>query len=157
MLWGSINALQIIVCLSYSSVPWNAVLGFVFDWLTKITSFDLLNPFGPIPLTDEKNFYEWNWSSTDCKGNNLCIANGGSLTFLPNLGSIALFLHLALFTTLLSPLASMLTAIGINGKWNVVQRFAKDPVDLSNNWIRVLLETFITLYMFGILGFEMNR
>ena len=54
MLWGSINALQIIVCLSYSSVPWNAVLGFVFDWLTQITSFDLLNPFGSIPLTDGK-------------------------------------------------------------------------------------------------------
>jgi hypothetical protein len=107
------------------------VVSFVFTWLASITAFDLLNPFGPIPLT-EKNFYEWNWSATDCNGNNLCIANGGSLTFLPNLGSIALFLHIAVFTTFLSPVARLLTAIGIPGKWNVVKRFAADPVDLSN-------------------------
>jgi hypothetical protein len=75
----------------------------------------LIDPFSPLPIIDKK-IYNWNWSPTDPKGNTLAIVNGGSLTFLPNLGSVALFLLLAVIHTLISPLAILLTTIGIKGK-----------------------------------------
>jgi len=91
----------------------------------------LIDPFNPIPIINI-NIYDWNWSPTDPMGNNLAIVNGGSLTFLPNLGSVALFIHLAFIQTLINPLAKLLTAIGIKGKRNVLQFVSADGDKLSN-------------------------
>ena len=86
-------------------------------------------------------------------GNNLAIVNGGSLTFLPNLGSIALFIHLAMIQTLINPVTKLLTAIGIKGKRNILKSISADSDRLSNQWLRIFLEAFISLYMFLLLGF----
>jgi hypothetical protein len=37
MLWGSINALQIIVCLSYNNIAWPANITYLFNLLNQIT------------------------------------------------------------------------------------------------------------------------
>lgn len=69
---------------------------FVFSTSEYFSNFSLL-------------FYliEWKWSPTDAKGNSLALANGGSLTFLPNMGSVALFLVIALVYTLLGPIGKL--------------------------------------------------
>ena len=116
----------------------------------------MIDPFGPIPILDQ-NIYNWNWSPTDPKGNNLAIVNGGSLTFLPNLGSVALFLHIVFLQTLLAPLGKLLTAIGIKGKRNVLLTISPDTDTMINQWLRIFLEAFISLYMFLLLGFQMIK
>ena len=71
MIWGTVNALQLIYSLSYADVPWNALLGTVYEWLGKVTNFDLINPFGKVPLT-ENDFFNWGFSDTECDGNKVC-------------------------------------------------------------------------------------
>lgn len=105
MLWGGINALQIICCMSYCNVAWPVNIGFLFTMLNQITQFNFLDPFSRLP--GGKYLIEWKWSPTDAKGNSLALANGGSLTFLPNMGSVALFLVIALVYTLLGPIGKL--------------------------------------------------
>jgi len=116
----------------------------------------LIDPFAPIPIVNV-NIYDWNWSPTDPKGNNLAIVNGGSLTFLPNLGSVALFIHLALIQTMIAPVTKLMQAIGIKGKGNLLRNITPDSDRVSNQWLRILIETFISLYMFLLLGFQMAK
>jgi len=66
---------------------------------------------------------------------------------------MALFLVLAIIQTLISPLAVILAAIGIKGKWNVFKNIAADTNTLSKQWLRIFLEAFISFYMFLLLGF----
>lgn len=75
--------------------------------------------------------------------------------FLPNLGSVALFLFMVIIQTLLAPLGILLTKIGIRGKWNLFKKMSSDSDTLSNEWLRIMLEIFISGYMFLLLGFQM--
>ena len=60
--------------------------------------------------------FDWNWSPTDPKGNSLALANGGNLTFLPNLGFVALFLGIALLYSLMALIGHLLLRFEVGGK-----------------------------------------
>lgn len=81
-------------------------MGFFFTLLNSISQFDFLDPFTRLP--SGKQLFDWKWSPTDPKGSSIALANGGSLTFLPNMGSVALFLLIALIYTLLVPLGKVI-------------------------------------------------
>jgi len=115
MLWGGINALQIVSCMSYTSVAWPANISFLFTMLNQVTLFDFfLDPFSVLPSGDY--LFDWNWSPTDPEGNSLALANGGSLTFLPNLGFVALFLLIALLYSLMAAIGRLLLRFKVCGK-----------------------------------------
>jgi hypothetical protein len=114
MLWGGINALQIICCMSYCNVAWPVNIGFLFTMLNQITQFDFMDPFNRLP--SGKYLIDWKWSPTDAHGNSLALANGGNLTFLPNVGSVALFLVIALLYTLLMPIGKLFQRFNVGGK-----------------------------------------
>ena len=75
---------------------------------------------------------KWKWSPTDPKGSSLVRENGGSLTFLPNLGSVALFIHLALIYSLLTPLGRLLQRIGICKRRGILKNVTPNSDKLSN-------------------------
>ena len=53
MLWGGINALQIICCMSYCNVAWPVNIGFLFTMLNQITQFDFMDPFNQTLFTKQ--------------------------------------------------------------------------------------------------------
>lgn len=100
--------------MSYCNVAWPVNISFLFTMLNSVTQFDFLDPFSQLP--NGKYLFNWNWSPTDPKGNSLALANGGNLTFLPNIGSVGVFLVIALLYTSIVPIGKLLQIFHIGGK-----------------------------------------
>lgn len=100
--------------MSYCNVAWPVNISFLFTMLNSVTQFDFLDPFSQLP--SGKYLFNWNWSPTDPKGNSLALANGGNLTFLPNIGSVGVFLVIALLYTSIVPIGKLLQIFHIGGK-----------------------------------------
>jgi hypothetical protein len=128
-------------------------MGFFFTLLNSVSQFDFLDPFSRLP--SGKQVADWKWSPTDPKGNSLALANGGSLTFLPNMGSVALFLLIALIYTLLVPLGKVIQRFHLCGKKgaNFAKKVTPNTDKLISQWIRIFVEIFLMLFMFLLLGF----
>lgn len=138
-------------------MAWPVNLGFLFRMLNSVTQFDFLDPFSRLP--NGKLLIDWNWSPTDPKGSSIVLANGGSLTFLPNMGSVALFLLIALLYTLLVPIGMFLQRLKVFGPKGVslFSKITPKTNKLLSQWTRIFIEIFMMLYMFLLLGFEMGR
>ena len=100
--------------MSYCNVAWPVNLSFLFTMLNQITQFDFLDPFSRLP--SGKQIFDSKWSPTDPKGSSLALANGGSLTFLPNVGSVALVLLIALLYTIFVLILKLTLRFKVRGK-----------------------------------------
>jgi hypothetical protein len=143
--------------MSYSNVAWHANLGFLFTLINRITQFDFLAPLSDLP--NGKYLFNSKWSPTDSKLSSLVLANGGSLTFLPNIGSVSLLILVVIFFTFLAPIGIILKrfkVVGAKGT-SLVNNFTINGDKLISYWMRIFLEIFMMLYMFLLLGFEMTR
>ena len=95
-------------------MSWPANMRFFFSLLNQVAQFDFIDPFSR--LASGKYLFDWKWSPTDPKGSSIALANGGSLTFLPNIGSVALFLLIAILYTFLVPVGRLLLRFKAGGK-----------------------------------------
>lgn len=95
-------------------MSWPTNMRFFFSLLNQVVQFDFIDPFSR--LSSGQYLFDWKWSPTDPKGSSIALANGGSLTFLPNIGSVALFLLIALLYTFLVPVGRLLLRFKAGGK-----------------------------------------
>ena len=110
-------------------------------------------------MSNGKYLFDWKWSPTDPKGMSIAVVNGGSLTFLPNIGSVALFLLIALLYTLLVLIGRLLLRFKAGGKKGgaLISKVTTNTTKLSSQWLRIFIEIFLMLYMYLLLGFEMAK